>query len=108
MGEGNDNARTRTFSWEDPRALAEAARGLTGLEFLKKVASGDLPRPPISALMNFGLGEVGEGRAARRASYTSAAAPRRPRARCSTPRASSTHTPPRPASSSVRKERWPK
>ncbi|MET0644975.1 MAG: PaaI family thioesterase [Pyrinomonadaceae bacterium] len=62
MGEGNDNARTRTFSWEDPRALAEAARGLTGLEFLNKVASGELPRPPISALMNFGLAELEEGR----------------------------------------------
>src|SRR5919205_3622221 len=58
-----DEGRTRTFSWEDPRALAEAARGLTGLEFLRKVASGELPRPPISALMNFGLTELGEGRA---------------------------------------------
>src|ERR671921_2117984 len=63
MGEGNDNARTRTFSWEDPKALAEAARGLSGLEFLKKVVSGELPRPPISALLNFGLAELEEGRA---------------------------------------------
>ena len=55
--------RTRTFSWEDPKALAEAARGLTGLEFLRKVVSGELPRPPISALMNFGLAELEEGRA---------------------------------------------
>jgi uncharacterized protein (TIGR00369 family) len=64
MSDGNDNAgRTRTFSWEDPKALAGAARGLTGLEFLRKVASGELPRPPISALMNFGLAELAEGRA---------------------------------------------
>src|SRR5215207_7868502 len=63
MGEGNDDARTRTLTWEDPKALAGAARGLTGLEFLKKVAAGELPRPPISALMNFGLAEVEEGRA---------------------------------------------
>jgi len=64
MSEANDNGgRTRTLSWEDPRALAEAARGLTGLEFLRKVASGELPRPPISALMNFGLAELEEGRA---------------------------------------------
>src|SRR5215212_121013 len=64
MSDGNDNAgRTRTVSWEDPKALAEAARGLTGLEFLKKVVSGELPRPPISALMNFGLAELDEGRA---------------------------------------------
>ena len=58
-----DKARTHTFSWEDPRALAEAARGLSGLEFLQKIVSGELPRPPISALMNFGLAEVSEGRA---------------------------------------------
>jgi len=58
-----DRTRTRTFSWEDPRALAEAARGLSGVEFLRKVVSGELPRPPISALMNFGLAEISEGRA---------------------------------------------
>src|SRR5919206_1754225 len=64
MSDGNDNAgRTRTVSWEDPKALAEAARGLTGLEFLKRVVAGELPRPPISALMNFGLAELEEGRA---------------------------------------------
>jgi uncharacterized protein (TIGR00369 family) len=58
-----DKERTRTFSWEDPRVLAEAARGLSGIEFLRKVVSGELPRPPISALMNFGLAELSEGRA---------------------------------------------
>ena len=55
--------RTRTFTWEDPRALAEAGRGLSGLEYLRKIASGQLPPPPIAALMNFGLDEVDEGRA---------------------------------------------
>ncbi|HEX8719282.1 MAG TPA: PaaI family thioesterase [Pyrinomonadaceae bacterium] len=59
----DDASRTRTFTWEDPRALAEAARGLSGLEFLRKVAAGELPRPPISALMNFGVAEIEEGRA---------------------------------------------
>ncbi|HEX7956584.1 MAG TPA: PaaI family thioesterase [Pyrinomonadaceae bacterium] len=63
MGENEDGGRTRTFSWEDPRALAEAARGLSGMEFLRKVVAGELPRPPISALMDFGLAELEEGRA---------------------------------------------
>ena len=63
MGEASEGARTRTVSWEDPRALAEAARGLSGLEYLRKIASGELPRPPIGALMNFGLAELEEGRA---------------------------------------------
>jgi uncharacterized protein (TIGR00369 family) len=55
--------RTRTFTWEDPRALAEAGRGLSGLEYLRLIASGELPGPPIAALMNFGLDEVDHGRA---------------------------------------------
>jgi uncharacterized protein (TIGR00369 family) len=55
--------RTRTVSWEDPRSLAEAGRGLSGLEYLQKIVAGELPRPPISALMNFGLTELGEGHA---------------------------------------------
>src|SRR3982751_2017544 len=55
--------RTRTVSWEDPRSLAEAGRGLSGLEYLQRIVAGELPRPPISALMNFGLTELGEGHA---------------------------------------------
>lgn len=55
--------RTRTVSWEDPRSLAESGRGLSGLEYLQKIVSEELPRPPISALMNFGLTELGEGQA---------------------------------------------
>ncbi|HXM36035.1 MAG TPA: PaaI family thioesterase [Pyrinomonadaceae bacterium] len=56
-------ARTRTVSWEDPRALAEAGRGLSGLEYLRKIVAGELPPPPIGALMNFGISELSEGRA---------------------------------------------
>ncbi len=62
-GENENGGRTRTVRWEDPHALAEAARGLSGLEFLRKVVSGELPRPPIGALMNFGIVELSEGRA---------------------------------------------
>jgi len=61
--EDDDAGRTRTVTWEDPRALAAAARGLSGLEYLRKIVAGELPRPPISALMNFGLAELEEGRA---------------------------------------------
>ena len=63
MTEDEKTERTRTVTWEDPRALAEAGRGLSGLEYLKKIVSGELPRPPISALLNFGLAELSEGRA---------------------------------------------
>ena len=61
MNETHDLERTLTVRWEDPRALAETGRGLFGLEYLRKFVAGELPRPPISALMNFGLVEVSEG-----------------------------------------------
>ena len=61
MSDGGKEARTRTISWEDPRALAEAGRGLSGLEYLRKIVAGELPRPPIGALMNFNITELSEG-----------------------------------------------
>ena len=57
----NDANRTRTVNWHDPRPLAEAGRGLPGLEFLQKIVSGELPSPPLAMLMNFSLMKVGEG-----------------------------------------------
>ena len=58
-----DAERTITISWEDPRPLAEAGRGMSGFEFLQKIVAGDLPRPPLSSLMNFQIVELEEGRA---------------------------------------------
>jgi len=63
MSDTGKEARTRTISWEDPRALAEAGRGLSGLEYLRKIVAGELPRPPIGALMNFNITELSEGQA---------------------------------------------
>lgn len=62
MSEG-EGARTRTFTWADPHALAEAGRGLSGMEYLQRIVSGELPRPPISSALDFGLAELAEGRA---------------------------------------------
>jgi uncharacterized protein (TIGR00369 family) len=59
----NTSERSLTVHWEDPRNLGEAARGLSGLEFLQKIVSGELPPPPIAALMNFELVELSEGQA---------------------------------------------
>ena len=63
MSKAEKETRTRTVTWEDPRSLAEAGKGLSGLEYLQKIAAGELPRPPIGALMDFGIAELGEGRA---------------------------------------------
>lgn len=58
-----DTNRTRTVSWEDPRPLAQAGHGVSGLEFLQRIVNGDLPPPPLARLLNFDLVELGEGRA---------------------------------------------
>ena len=54
--------RTRTFSWSDPGEVERHLRRLPGVEFLKKVASGELPPPPMAQLMNIRLSEVERGR----------------------------------------------
>jgi uncharacterized protein (TIGR00369 family) len=57
-----DTSRTRTYSWADPAALAAAGAGLTGLELMRKFASGELPPPPIIAMLEASVFEVEEGR----------------------------------------------
>lgn len=55
---------TRTFTWEDPIVLAVAAAdGRTGLEFMRAIATGELPPPPIAQLLGMEVIEVSEGRA---------------------------------------------
>jgi uncharacterized protein (TIGR00369 family) len=55
--------RERIVRWDDPQPTAQAARKLSGLDLLRALASGELPRPPIAQLMGFQLTEVEEGRA---------------------------------------------
>ena len=57
------STRTRTFSWHDPLVTAQAARGLAGLDFLRKIAAGELPQPPIAYTLDYALLEVEQGRA---------------------------------------------
>jgi len=55
--------RTRTHTWQDPLASAQAARGLKGIDFLRKIIAGELPAPPIAHTLDYALLEVEEGRA---------------------------------------------
>jgi uncharacterized protein (TIGR00369 family) len=55
--------RTRTHTWQDPLASAQAARGLAGIDFLRKIVAGELPAPPIAYTLDYALLEVEEGRA---------------------------------------------
>ncbi|TMR93077.1 PaaI family thioesterase [Nonomuraea basaltis] len=55
--------RTRTYHWDDPAILAEAAGRMAGIDFLREMQAGRLPRPPINYTVDFALDEVEPGRA---------------------------------------------
>ena len=54
--------RTRTYSWDDPLAGLGAARTLSGLDYLRAMARGELPGPPIAATLDFTIDTIEEGR----------------------------------------------
>jgi uncharacterized protein (TIGR00369 family) len=54
--------RRRTVTWEDPAPGAEAAGKMSGLEYLRAIARGELPGAPMAHLMGFWLSEIEEGR----------------------------------------------
>ncbi len=55
--------RTRTVTWSDPAPALRAAQTMSGIAYLKAIQSGELPPPPIAALIGMALVEVSEGRA---------------------------------------------
>lgn len=57
-----DTVRERLVRWEDPQALAEAGRTMSGRAFLEAIGRGDLPAPPVSQLVDFTFGAVDDGR----------------------------------------------
>jgi uncharacterized protein (TIGR00369 family) len=52
-----------TATWQDPKALAEAGRSQSGLDFMRAMIAGTIPPPPIAQLMGFRLVEVDHGHA---------------------------------------------
>jgi acyl-coenzyme A thioesterase PaaI-like protein len=56
-------ARSKTVSWHDPVALSAAGARLPGRELLEAIIAGDLPPPPMAALIGVELVSVGEGEA---------------------------------------------
>jgi uncharacterized protein (TIGR00369 family) len=51
------------MSGNEHEILAEARRSLGGLEFFRRMIAGELPLPPLPALMGFRILEIDEGRA---------------------------------------------
>ena len=56
------STRTRTVTWEDPLVSARAGATLSGIDYLRAIAQGKLPPPPIALLLGFDIAEVAEGR----------------------------------------------
>jgi uncharacterized protein (TIGR00369 family) len=54
--------RRRVVSWEDPRVGAALALELNGLDYLRGIAKGRIPAPPIATLLGLGIAEVEPGR----------------------------------------------
>lgn len=54
--------RTRTITWQDPTAAIQTGKTISGIEYMKAILSGELPPPPIAALIGMEMTEVGEGR----------------------------------------------
>lgn len=54
--------RTRTIAWSDPTPAVRAAPSMRGIDYIRAIANGELPAPPISDLMGMRIIEVEEGR----------------------------------------------
>jgi uncharacterized protein (TIGR00369 family) len=54
--------RRREVSWEDPMVGAALALDLSGLDYLRAIAEGRVPPPPIAVLLGMGIADVQPGR----------------------------------------------
>ena len=59
----NTPQRKRTVSWHDPMFGANAARTMSGLDYLRAIEIGEIPPPPIATLLGFKLKRVDSGNA---------------------------------------------
>jgi uncharacterized protein (TIGR00369 family) len=54
--------RRREVTWQDPLVGAALARDLSGLDFLRGIAAGQIPQAPIAALLGMTVVHVEPGR----------------------------------------------
>jgi len=54
--------RVRTVAWSDPAISVAAASSLSGVEFVSKIMRGEVPVPPVFALIDFRLIKVERGK----------------------------------------------
>jgi uncharacterized protein (TIGR00369 family) len=56
-------ARTRTVTWEDPKAAAAIGQTMAGIDYLQAIIDGKIPSAPIGRLMGFSIAAVSPGTA---------------------------------------------
>jgi uncharacterized protein (TIGR00369 family) len=54
--------RSKVVSWHDPAPTTARGLAMSGIDYLRAMADGLLPPPPISGLMEFELASVDPGR----------------------------------------------
>jgi uncharacterized protein (TIGR00369 family) len=54
--------RSRTVSWYDPGPGTARSLAMAGIDYLKAIIAGELPPPPMAALMQFELVEAEPGK----------------------------------------------
>ena len=57
----DDTIRSHTFTWHDTQAIARDSRGMSGIEMMRAILAGELPRPPIAAALGFTFEAAEEG-----------------------------------------------
>ena len=58
-----ETTRSRLITWQDPIASQAAGAGMSGIAYLRAIAAGEIPPPPMAVTLNFGIVEVEPGRA---------------------------------------------
>jgi uncharacterized protein (TIGR00369 family) len=61
MPHSSDESRTRRYGWKDPKIGLDAARRMSGKDYMTAVMKGELPAGPIMDTLAFRLVEVGDG-----------------------------------------------
>ncbi len=61
-GRSPDVTRSRVITWQDPLPAAQTGAELSGLEYMRAVAGGDVPPPPIAVVLRMEPIEIDEGR----------------------------------------------
>ncbi len=61
---GVEHGRHREVTWQDPLVGAALALEMSGLDYLRAVADGTIPRPPVAALLGMAIDRIDPGQVA--------------------------------------------